>query len=315
MPNHSLLLTSPFASVADCLTPSQTRALLSLWARFFAACTIAPLPPAPEDEEASAQAQAQDSSNTPSGIDSESDAAAAYSSHSRAASSSNGAGTSKAGNNGSAGRSTFAATRERLARNAAATKAKAGKVLPGGSGKDAGTDSPGATSSGVNSASASTSDLNAQARAAAAGRSTTPPPGGNARSRGASEGGTGLPGVKIGGGKGDSPSRIELMEGQRSSALRTTDASGKPLVEDYTSGKHIPRDDRAKDNLRLIEEAKEMRIFLDRYGGERLREVFWRGLVKGEHPDGVMLRFLRSRKWDVDRALNVIGSTARFRVE
>ncbi len=91
--------------------------------------------------------------------------------------------------------------------------------------------------------------------------------------------------------------------------------SSKGVVEDLASGKHIPKDDAAKSNLRVIEEAKEMKVFLERYGGAKLREVFWRGLVKGEHPDAVMLRFLRSRKWDVDRALNVIGSTARFRVE
>lgn len=57
-----------------------------------------------------------------------------------------------------------------------------------------------------------------------------------------------------------------------------------------------------------------MREFLEKYGGERLREIFW-DMVKGEHPDAVMLRFLRARKWDIDRAIAVIGSTAAFRAE
>lgn len=57
-----------------------------------------------------------------------------------------------------------------------------------------------------------------------------------------------------------------------------------------------------------------MRDFLEKYGGQRLREIFW-DMVKGEHPDAVMLRFLRARKWNVDRAIAVIGSTAAFRAE
>lgn len=37
--------------------------------------------------------------------------------------------------------------------------------------------------------------------------------------------------------------------------------------------------------------------------------------LQGEHPDALLLRILRARKWDVDRALGVLGSTAAFRVE
>lgn len=79
-------------------------------------------------------------------------------------------------------------------------------------------------------------------------------------------------------------------------------------------GSHIPKDDKVKDELKTMEEAKEMREFLEKYGGEKLREMFW-DMVKGEHPDAVMLRFLRARKWDIDRAIAVIGSTAAFRAD
>lgn len=98
-------------------------------------------------------------------------------------------------------------------------------------------------------------------------------------------------------------------------------AYGKPLQRQPSNiraiderGNHIPRDDRVKDELKTLEEAKEMREFLERYGGARLREIFW-DMVKGEHPDAVMLRFLRARKWNVDRAIAVIGSTAAFRAD
>lgn len=78
---------------------------------------------------------------------------------------------------------------------------------------------------------------------------------------------------------------------------------------------NIPSDDHAKRELRRLEEATEMRAFLKLYGGPQLRQIFYTGIVRGDHPDAVMLRFLRSRKWEVQAAVNQIGSVARFRVE
>ncbi|PWN21942.1 CRAL/TRIO domain-containing protein, partial [Microstroma glucosiphilum] len=63
-----------------------------------------------------------------------------------------------------------------------------------------------------------------------------------------------------------------------------------------------------------LSELKEMRNFLHKYGGQRLRKVFWQ-MVKGEHPDAIMLRCLRARKWDIDRALAILGAIAAWRVE
>jgi hypothetical protein len=118
---------------------------------------------------------------------------------------------------------------------------------------------------------------------------------------------------------GTSPSK----EASTSSALprSASSQSHKPLqrhpsrsqtIDEH--GSHIPKDDKVKDELKTMEEAKEMREFLEKYGGEKLREMFW-DMVKGEHPDAVMLRFLRARKWDIDRAIAVIGSTAAFRAD
>ncbi|PWN49220.1 CRAL/TRIO domain-containing protein [Violaceomyces palustris] len=73
-------------------------------------------------------------------------------------------------------------------------------------------------------------------------------------------------------------------------------------------------DDKVKDHMRSLEESKDMQDFLRLHGGAALRREFW-AIVKGEHPDAVMLRFLRARKWNVDRALAGIGSTCAFRVE
>lgn len=45
---------------------------------------------------------------------------------------------------------------------------------------------------------------------------------------------------------------------------------------------------------------------------ESLRLTFW-GMVKADHPDALLLRFLRARKWDVDRALVMLISTMNWR--
>ena len=45
---------------------------------------------------------------------------------------------------------------------------------------------------------------------------------------------------------------------------------------------------------------------------ESLRAAFW-SMVKHDHPDALLLRFLRARKWDVDKALVMLVSTMRWR--
>ncbi|KAF2459674.1 CRAL-TRIO domain-containing protein [Lineolata rhizophorae] len=44
----------------------------------------------------------------------------------------------------------------------------------------------------------------------------------------------------------------------------------------------------------------------------RLRDAFW-AMVKHDHPDGLLLRFLRARKWDVNAALVMMVSTMHWR--
>ncbi|OCK84376.1 CRAL/TRIO domain-containing protein [Lepidopterella palustris CBS 459.81] len=45
-----------------------------------------------------------------------------------------------------------------------------------------------------------------------------------------------------------------------------------------------------------------------------LRKAFW-SMVKHDHPDGLLLRFLRARKWDVEKALVMLISTMHWRAE
>ncbi|KAJ1908658.1 hypothetical protein IWQ60_011595 [Tieghemiomyces parasiticus] len=47
---------------------------------------------------------------------------------------------------------------------------------------------------------------------------------------------------------------------------------------------------------------------------ETLREAFW-GVVQADHPDSILLRFLRARKWNVDKALEMLITALRWRLE
>ncbi|KAL8713957.1 MAG: hypothetical protein Q9220_002103 [cf. Caloplaca sp. 1 TL-2023] len=47
---------------------------------------------------------------------------------------------------------------------------------------------------------------------------------------------------------------------------------------------------------------------------EDLRKAFW-NMVKHDHPDGLLLRFLRARKWDVHNALVMLIATMNWRMK
>ncbi|KAK9898506.1 CRAL/TRIO domain-containing protein [Cystobasidium minutum MCA 4210] len=53
---------------------------------------------------------------------------------------------------------------------------------------------------------------------------------------------------------------------------------------------------------------------LEKHGPAELHKAFWQ-FCMGEDPDALLLRFLRARKWDVDRAFNMLASTLKWRIE
>jgi hypothetical protein len=59
-------------------------------------------------------------------------------------------------------------------------------------------------------------------------------------------------------------------------------------------------------------QAKEFHEAIASHPPEALRQTFW-SMVKHDHPDALLLRFLRARKWDVNKALIMMISTMRWR--
>ena len=59
-------------------------------------------------------------------------------------------------------------------------------------------------------------------------------------------------------------------------------------------------------------QVKEYHEILAKMTPEQLRQTFWT-MVKSDHPDALLLRFLRARKWNVDRALVMLISTMNWR--
>lgn len=61
-------------------------------------------------------------------------------------------------------------------------------------------------------------------------------------------------------------------------------------------------------------QTKEFQQALASVSPEALREAFW-SMTKHDHPDALLLRFLRARKWDVHAAVVMMISTLHWRME
>lgn len=66
------------------------------------------------------------------------------------------------------------------------------------------------------------------------------------------------------------------------------------------------------DNNKSDEEAKALKEVLKDVSPEQVSELLFK-MLKADHPDNLLLRFLRARKWDVKAALQMLGTTIAWR--
>ena len=59
-------------------------------------------------------------------------------------------------------------------------------------------------------------------------------------------------------------------------------------------------------------QTKEFKEALATSTPQEIHDTFWK-MVKADHPDALFLRFLRARKWDVNKALVMLVATMRWR--
>lgn len=59
-------------------------------------------------------------------------------------------------------------------------------------------------------------------------------------------------------------------------------------------------------------QTKEFQLALKENSPQDIRDTVWT-MVKMDHPDALLLRFLRARKWDIDKALIMMISTMNWR--
>lgn len=108
--------------------------------------------------------------------------------------------------------------------------------------------------------------------------------------------------------KGKKKSRINVFKRNKDGKDAETDSSTTSTASTPTD---ISRLSLSTDDDKHGQNAG-FRAALADIAPEELRQVFW-SMVKHDHPDALLLRFLRARKWDVDQALVMMISTMHWR--
>ena len=71
---------------------------------------------------------------------------------------------------------------------------------------------------------------------------------------------------------------------------------------------------RRKEKGRRRKEKKKMKSLLKTYGKDALRNTFW-SFCRFDDPDATMLRFLRARRFNVEKAINMLAAVLKFRLD
>jgi hypothetical protein len=104
-------------------------------------------------------------------------------------------------------------------------------------------------------------------------------------------------------------SRLNVFKrnkGEKSADDKASTASGSSTPTDISRLSISADDDK-------FGQTAEFKAALANIPPEELRRTFW-SMVKHDHPDALLLRFLRARKWDVEKALVMMISTMQWRL-
>lgn len=108
---------------------------------------------------------------------------------------------------------------------------------------------------------------------------------------------------------------VEEAKGDGSKAGSGNNQNGTDMDQEVDPKKSgIPKDDKAKDEAKAKEEKAALDELLQQYGKDALRDTFWK-FAKFDSPDTTILRFLRARKWDVSRAIAMLASCMKWRLD
>lgn len=112
----------------------------------------------------------------------------------------------------------------------------------------------------------------------------------------------------------------ESLEQAEQRSRNGTVGSEKKKKKRSMFGKKQHDGDSVEDNTSAMDgddkygQAKDFHKVLESQSPEDLRQAFW-SMVKHDNPDGLMLRFLRARKWNVQNALIMLIATMHWRMQ
>lgn len=113
----------------------------------------------------------------------------------------------------------------------------------------------------------------------------------------------------------ESPAISETDSKDKKKNKKRISLFGRKNDDSSSNGTLTPTKDPSKhagDGDDKYGQVKEFQQILASQSPESLRATFW-SMVKADHPDALLLRFLRARKWDVHKALVMLISTMSWR--
>ncbi|KAI3618547.1 hypothetical protein CBS9595_002910 [Malassezia furfur] len=111
-----------------------------------------------------------------------------------------------------------------------------------------------------------------------------------------------------------------FLEVTERNAARSDELRARGGYAAAQTGNELSQNTMSKDKKKESDEAKKagelksVEDALAKYGGPYLREAFW-SMTQTDAPDATMLRFLRARKFDLDRALGMMVAALQFRMD